>query len=276
MTEPTSRPHIEPVPAEPHPDANLRVVIFAPPDDPQQLSDLLVERLHLHPTDAHIQARAVPGILPGHFTREQADEIVDGARTLGIAAEVHAEADIPRLDDGCAETVHHARCTEAGLEIVDLRNQAERTIGWNDLRLLCVGLVPQEASRHYAASEPDRILTSGRRTWVSSMDVPGHSAPEAWLIGGPAGDAYHIDHARMNYEALGDRKTSSAARNFRLFVEDVVAKARGVYLPPSTRAFLHHGLIRHCEFRSSEELQRYTQFHWLLANRVRQSGAPHF
>ena len=63
--------------------------------------------------------------------------------------------------------------------------------------------------------------------------------------------------------------TGSASRNFRLFIGDIVARSSSAYLPPATRAFLEHGLLRHYEFHDSEELQRYTQFHLLLANRTR-------
>ncbi|MFQ5733276.1 MAG: hypothetical protein ACE5KM_15145 [Planctomycetaceae bacterium] len=272
MNQPSpSTPDVDPVADDAVGEPSCNVVVFALPDDPGRLGDLLVEQLGVHPTDAHIQAHAVPGLLPGRFTRRQAAELVKGVRQLGVSAEIVEDADIPRLEP--ARTIHHARCTERGLEIVDLRGRVEPFIPWNEVRLLSVGYVPLETARH-SLVEPAGLVTSGRRTWASSVEVASLSGPEAWLICGQAGDAYRIDNNLMNYEYLGDRMTGSATRNFHLFVEDVVAGAQDAYLTPAIRAFLDHGLLRHFEFRGSEELQRYTQFHLLIANRARQAAAP--
>lgn len=244
------------------------VVVYASPDDPRAFGEHLVEKLGMHPTDAQIQARAVPGLLPGRFTPEQADEVLRAVQELGLSAEILTDADIPELD--AAKAIHHARCDEGGLEIVDSRDRVERRFGWNDVRLLSVGYVPLEVDHRYP-TDPTGMLTSGRRTWVSSLEISSLSGPEAWLICGSEDHAYRIDHNLMNYEYLGDRKTGSATRNFRMFIEDVADGATRAYRTPAARAYLDHGLLRHYEFRSSDELQRYTQFHILLAHRLRES-----
>jgi hypothetical protein len=77
----------------------------------------------------------------------------------------------------------------------------------------------------------------------------------------------------MNYEYLGSRKTPSATRNFRLFVEDLVQRIPSAYVTPATRAFLEHGPPRHYEFDSTDQLRRYTVFHLLIRLRAENQTA---
>jgi hypothetical protein len=87
-----------------------RVVVFAAPDDPLELSEVLEETLELHATDASVHARAAPGVLPLLLTREKADRLAAGITAVGLGAEVVADTDLPAL--ARATVVHHAACIE--------------------------------------------------------------------------------------------------------------------------------------------------------------------
>lgn len=258
-------------PAENNAAAKNRVVIFAAPAEPEELAELLVEHLQLHPIDARVNARAVPGILPGHFSPEKAHALVEAVSQLGLAAEVIAEEDIPSLER--AEDIHHPRCTEEGLAILDVRGNVERTIPWQDIEMLSIGYVPLEKVRHYVTPSTV-VVRSAPKPIEPEEEVTAFTGPEAWLIVKGEPSVYRIDHKEMNYECLGDRKTTSASRNFRLFVTDLIARTPQAYLTPATHAFLRRGLMRHYLFRSSEELKRYTRFHLLLLRRLMADAPP--
>lgn len=239
-----------------------RVVLFGSPDDPFVLRDLLVSRLGMHPTDALIQARRAPGILPESLSKAAAESFAEVVSETGIHAEAIAECDIPDLAH--PETVHHARCCETGFEIVELHGQKEETVPWGEIELISVGRVPQESHHAVILDEP---VTAGRRAPTPETSYPA-AGPELWLVRRNPLRTIRVSHQRMNYEYLGARKTDSATHNFRLFVEDLLAKSPTAYVTPATRAFVGHGRQRHYEFESTDELRQYTLFHLLLRLRM--------
>lgn len=95
---PSSNQRIDPVASDEAGGPACHVVVFAVPDDPQRLCDLLVEKLGLHPTDAHIQAHAIPGLLPGRLSRPQAADLVSGVRAFGVSAEIIEDSGILHLE----------------------------------------------------------------------------------------------------------------------------------------------------------------------------------
>jgi hypothetical protein len=99
--------------------------------------------------------------------------------------------------------------------------------------------------------------------------VTSVAGPELWVVRCDPLKAYRVDHERMNYEYLGSRATPSATHNFRLFVEDLIGRAREAYITPSTRAFLEHAPTRHYEFDSTDQLRHYTVFHLLIRLRAK-------
>lgn len=220
----------------------------------------------MHPTDAMIRAHSAPGILPDQLSDDEAAHWVQAIGELGLHSEAVPAAEVP--DFGHGEAVHHARLLEAGLEIIEIHGQEEQVVPWPDVALLSVGQVPQEVSRRYVM--PTTTLTAARRTLPPPVDVPLPSGPELWVVGTNPLRPFRIDHKRLNYEYLGERKTDSATRNFRVFIEELVRHAPGAYLTPATRAYLEHGSLRHYEFDSPAELRRYTVFHVMLWQRLRQ------
>lgn len=246
-----------------------RVVVFAAPDDPRELSQVLELALGMHATDALVHARAAPGVLTLGLSREQAERTAAGIVAVGVGAEVVADSELPPL--ARATVVHHAACLETGLEIIELHGREAALINWDDVDLLSVGQIPKESARHFMPNDMTSVK-SGRRTGPSSLETPLSPGPEAWIICARPFRAYRIDHKRMNYEYLHNRKTDSATANFRLFIDDIVARARRAYLTPATRAYVEHGSVADYSFETADELQRATLLHLLVHRRV--AGAP--
>jgi hypothetical protein len=245
-------------------DLNYRVVVFAEPDDPHDLAEVFESVLKMHPTDAMVQARRPPGVLPTPLDREQAERLAGSIVAAGVQAEAVSASELPILEH--VPAVHHARCLETGLEIIELHGWEAALVPWDVIDLLSVGQVPQETSRHFSEAQSTSIK-AGRRTGPTTVETPLPPGPEAWIICSNPFRVYRIDHKRMNYEYLGERKTDSATANFQLFINDVVARARRAYLTPATRAFLERGSVGSYSFESSEDLERFTVLHLLIHRR---------
>ncbi len=224
----------------------------------------------MHPSDAMYHARQAPGILPDVLPQDVAERIAAAVNDLGLHAEAVPQSAIPGFQH--AEAVHHARCLEEGLEIVELHGQQETVVPWSDIDLVSVGQAPQEEERHYIPSDE---VSAARRAAPMDCLVTWLSGPELWLVRRDPLKAFRVDHQRMNYEYLGARKTASSTRNFRVFIGDVLAKAPAAYVTPATRAFVEHGPLRHYEFDSPDQLRQYTVFHLLIRLRAKQQTADH-
>jgi hypothetical protein len=241
--------------------ADCHVVVFAVPEDPQELAQVLTEVLGMHATDAANHARSAPGILPDRLTRHQAEDLAAAIQKIGMRAEVARADELPDFHHG--EVVHHCVCTFAGLEIIEAHGDLETCIPWSEIELICVGVVPQESARHFPTGDMS-VLSAARRSPHPPLDIPASAGPELWFIRRKPFRAFRIDHKRMNYEYLGDRKSDSATVNFQSFLEDLLRYSPQAYVTPSTRAYLVHGPPRLFHFDSPEQLRRYTQFHLMI------------
>jgi len=249
---------------------SFHVVIFAAADDPHDLADVLAEVLRIHHTDAMIHSRLVPGILPDRLSRDDAERLAAAVNELGLHAECVSGSEMPNFGHG--ETVHHVHCQDDGLDIFGLRGGLDDCVPWKEIELVCVGVVPQETTKHYLTSEM-ATLSAARRTSHAPLQVSLPAGPELWFVRRNPFHAYRVDHKRMNYEYLGARKTDSATVNFRLFLEDLVGKVPHAYVTPSTRAFLTHGAERLYQFDTAEHLQRYAQYHYLAHQRASRTAS---
>lgn len=244
--------------------SKFRVVVYAAPDDPQELGDVLARVLGLHPTDALVQARTAPGPLSDELPRETAERLAAEISQIGVRAEAVPTAEIPEFKN--IVVVHHARCLETGLEVLGLNAEEQMLVAWSDVDLISVGQVPQETARHYVTGEMT-ALSATRRTSSGPRDILMTPGPTAWLICRSPERELRIDHKRMNYEYLGKRKTFSATANFRLFLDDVIARARQAYLTPSTRDYLVHGSVSDYSFATPDALKRDAILHLLIRRR---------
>jgi hypothetical protein len=242
------------------------VVVYAAPDDPQELGDVLARVLGLHPTDALVQARTAPGPLVDDLPRDTAERLAADISQIGVRAEAVPAADVPQFKN--VVVVHHARCLDSGLEVLGLNAEEQMLIAWSDVDLISVGQVPQEMARHYVTGEMT-AMSAARRTSPGPRDVLMTPGPSAWFVCKNPDCELRIDHKRMNYEYLGKRKTFSATANFRLFLDDVIARARQAYLTPSTRDYLAHGSVTDYSFASPEALKHDAILHILIRRRGR-------
>jgi hypothetical protein len=245
-------------------NAKYRVVVYAAPDDAQELADVIARVLGLHPTDALIRARTVPGPLIDELPRGTAERLAGEISQIGVRAEALPAASVPEFNS--IVVVHHARCLETGLEVLGVNAQEQMLVPWNDIDLISVGQVPQETARHYVTGEMAAI-SAARRTSPGPRDILLTPGPSAWFVCKNPDRELRIDHKRMNYEYLGKRKTFSATANFRLFLDDVIARARQAYLTPSTRDYLEHGSVTDYSFDSPDVLKQDAILHILIRRR---------
>jgi hypothetical protein len=245
-------------------NSKFRVIVFAAPDDTQALADVIAEVLGLHRTDAMVRARMVPGPLIDELPREAAERLAGEISRIGIRAEALPAENVPEFEN--IVVVHHARCLETGLDVLGLNAEEQMLVPWSDIDLISVGQVPQETARHYVTGEM-AALSAARRTSPGPRDILLTPGPSAWFVCRNPDRELRIDHKRMNYEYLGKRKTFSATANFRLFLDDVIARARQAYLTPSTRDYLEHGSVTDYSFDSPEALKQDAILHLLIRRR---------
>jgi hypothetical protein len=241
-----------------------RVVVFARPDDPAELAEVLNRVLGIHPTDALVHARGAPGALPEKLTRERAEVLVAEIAQLGLSAQALPAAEIPEFEHVVA--VHRSACSDAGLDVQGLHEEQHFAVPWGDIELIAIGQVPQEIARHYATGEM-AALSAARRTSKPPVDLPLPPGAAAWIVCRNPERELRIDHKRMNYEYLGKRKTFSATANFRLFIDDIIARTPHAYLTPSTRDFLERGSVSSYSFDSPEKLKQDAILHLVIRRR---------
>lgn len=248
------------------PGLAFRVATLAAADDPAELAAVLVEKLRLHPTDAQIRVRMLPGLLPDRLGETAARDLAETITGLGVMAEALPEGEVPDFE--FAEVVHHARCLPEGLQIIEFHGQPESLVPWSDFQLMSIGWVEGLETEWRIPRDQYVVVGSAPKLTQPVVPVRGKSGPEMWLVRANPRRGFRIDHQQMNYEYLGARMVHSATANFRKFVDDIIHVAPQLYLTPATRAFLQTGPLNHYEFASSEDLRRYTVFHLLLRDRL--------
>jgi hypothetical protein len=238
------------------------VAVAARTEDPQTLVDLLRGVLRLHPVDAAIAARHVPGVLPTPVTSEQAAQLVAELSAQGVGA---VAVDAARLPD-LAHALHvtHARCRPDGWEGVDLYGNPAELIPWSQFGLLAIGQAPGETTAHYIERGRPSVLSAAPLPEVGQVTTPGHRSLELWLIRSEPLEVYRLIHDHFNYEDLGDAKVESATDNFERLVQKLVGLAPRIRQSPSTRAYLGRDLAGY-DFRSTADLQQHVLLHWALA-----------
>ena len=253
------------------PGSVYRVAIFSRSSDPDAIAGALVGSLGLNRIDAKIHAAQVPGVLPDRLTREQAESLVAAIKATGVTAIAVAQSDIPQLNH--PETIHHAACLDDGLEIIGLSGSRSGFVAWDDLEFLSVGHVPLESAHHYA-SESNVVVRSSPHTFEEQSEGIAVSGPVCWIIARNPQRVFFINHSRMNYDYLGDRKSSSATANFHEFLTDLARLATTAYLTPATHAILDRGSASDYLFKDSEQFKQATVLQFLLHQTVAAARLP--
>lgn len=238
-----------------------RVAVFAVPDDRESLLPILELLPETTTIDARVRLRDLPGVLPGRLDRETAELLVTKFHDAGVEAALIPETDLPTFEHRPAP--HHVRCTQSGIEFVGLGGATELTLPWAELALFSIGVVPVDHS-HHERSAPTAVIQAAPGGRAVESDTRAAHGPEMWLVREAPFQAWHIDHLEMNYEYLGDRKSTSAAANFRLFAQDLAESAPAAYRTPSARAYLESHAAEAYHFVSREAHAKTVQLHVLL------------
>jgi hypothetical protein len=239
-----------------------RIAVFATPDDRTELASVLREQLNLLPTDAAIQARNLPGVLPERLPLAQAQRVSEGIREHGLHAEAFPANSIPELHP--CETPHHLRWPAEGLQLCDLQGRVEHTIPWADIELVSLGQISTMAMGPGAIPPIVTVSAGGHPVPHRDTHSRHSSGLEILILSRNPRRVLRLDQKRLNYEFLGDRRSDSAANNIRLFLAELAQLAPGTYLTPATTAFLSHDVLSRYEFGSFEELERRTVLHALI------------
>ena len=239
----------------------FRVVIFARPDEPDALIDVLTQAFDLNRVDARIQAHAMPGLLPERLNQDQAADVVQKIRAIGLSASAILESSIPNLDH--PEVIHHATCGATGFEIAGLAGSRRSLIAWGDIELMSLGWVALESARHFT-SRSQVVVFSAPHSVEEKIDVASIHGAELWLITKNPDRVYRLDQDHMNYEYLNERMTDSAATNFREFFKDLTRFAQSAYRTPATHAFEDQASVERYRFETSADLKKETLLHLLL------------
>jgi hypothetical protein len=244
-----------------------RLVVFAcSAADREPLADSLVEHLGLTRTDAAVQARLAPGVIRGEFPEAQAHAAAAAIQQLGLQARVLPSTEVPVLHP--LERFHHLRWPETGLEIRDATGTDWETIPWTSLDLVSVGQVPLDSVRHVVARSTTLVSTGRHQTTEAESSVPHSPGLELLLVCRDPFRVLRLEHLHLNYEFLGDRRTSGSAENFRLLITDLLVRAPHAFRTPATQAWLSGESTAAYHFDSPTALERSTQLN-LLIHRLR-------
>ena len=249
----------------------FRIAIFGQIEDPAEVTDVLTAVAGLHPDDALRAAHLIPGLMPMRFPKDIAGAVSEKLNQRGLRTLAVSNTELPSLD--YAQTIHHAYCTAEGLELLGIHGELKRLVRWRDVSLLSAGCVRVEDGQRRPA-DPQVVLHAAPNPQRTVAETALRDALILWVACEQPWQVYRFVHNQLSYQHLGSRKTGSSIRNFGLFLEDLAHQAPHAYLTPATRALLHHGIRRHFEFHSLQELRDYTVFHLLAQRLVRQPSAP--
>lgn len=236
------------------------IVIYDAPSDPHDIAEILTVVAGLSPTDALIHARSAPGVLPDRLSASQSELLIRRLATIGISADAIAPADL--IDFRTPEIVHQARFEAEGL--VFATDHGGGLLPWQQIKVISAGQVPLETTTRLVQSD-DPMFAAGRRTHPGAHRTALPPTMELWLISDQR--PLRIDQTRLNYDALEETKTDSSTENFRRFLIRLKELATTANLTPATIAYLRNDSALKYMFRSTNELERVTQFETLLAQR---------
>ena len=239
----------------------FRLALLEAPADHESASLVLQQSLGLNPIDAKIRVRHAPSVFPEVFDRNLAEQAAAELRSLGGRAAAVPSAAVPRLRG--ARTVHHVRCLDDGFAIVSVSGEVERVIPWTDLRLLSVAHVPVPR-KSFTGVLPDGVLRHVRGIAQTKIADTDEERLEAWLLCEPPFQAYRMDSELMNYEYLGDDRTTFAAHNFREVVRDLREHAPHLALTPTAQAYVEGADISQYRLGSPDAHRDLVLTHWAL------------
>lgn len=243
--------------------ADFRIVVFSLPDDLERLAQALITLPHMDMATARLQTHLLPGIMPHCYSHDTAVGVTAEIERCGGKATAVPACDVPDLTH--AHQTHHVRPTENSLEAMDTSDKPLSCV-WSAISVISVGVLPSSAPSRFRSPS---ALSSGssHRSWNEGVKIASKRRPEAFIVLSDGQPALNMASDEMNYEYLGGRLSTSSSANFKLLIQDVVSRAKGAWITPSTLAFLEHTPLPRSEFRSHEDFRRYTEFQTLFSHR---------
>jgi hypothetical protein len=248
-------------------DNSYRMVIFEAPDDPKAVRDLVSGVTGTHPTDAMMWLARMPGIWPHPLAEGEVRELLDGLYDLGVPAEAWRVDKIPDLSP--PRTIHDAACLPEGLRIKGLRGEPTHWVPWNKIELLSAGrIMLDDEFREVAPLGWAAALAGGLNALIGrappsarrarAMRIPRDPVGELHIVREDPRIAFRVVEDQMNYASLGERRKSSAAENFPLFLSELCTRAERAYVTPATHSLLQNKQPSEHNFPSSHALLDYT------------------
>jgi hypothetical protein len=251
-----------------NPDNPYRLVVFDHPEDPQAVRDLMCAVTGIHPTDAmQWVARSAPGIWPQPLAEGEVRELLDGLYELKVPAEAWRIDLLPDLNP--VRTIHDAACLPEGFRVKGLRGEPTHWVPWDRIEIVSAGrIMLADEFRNVAPPGWAAAISTGLNAMIGraprslrkqrAMRIPHDPVAEVHIVRRDPRVCFRIIENQMNYAALGDRLSTSAAENFPVFLADLCSQAKQAYVTPATTALLEHGNPSEYEFASSHALLEYT------------------
>lgn len=250
--------------------SDFRIVVFTVPEDLEPLERALMALPDMDRATARLQTHLLPGIVPHCYSQDLAAAVVAEIGRCGGKATSVPACDVPDLMH--AHPTHHLRLTNDTLEAMDTSDKWHSCL-WTAISVISVGVVPSSAPSSFRS--PSALASgSSHRSWNEGVKLAAKRRPEAFVVLSDGQPALNMASDELNYEYLGDRRATSSSANFKLLVQDLVSRASGAWVTPSTVAFLEHTPVPRSEFRSHEEFRRYTEFQTLLSRRQMKQPLP--
>ncbi|MGB4709801.1 MAG: hypothetical protein WBH28_15145 [Fuerstiella sp.] len=262
MSVPTNETNSEKTETAP---TDHRVVVFGVPDENTPLKNVLIDVAGMDAATAQVTTRSLPGLLPGALSQHQAASVAASIREIGLSAVAVPALEVPNLSQ--ATQIHHVRVGDGSVEIIDTSDQ-HYSVASESIQVISVGVVPSTAPGHRRPAS-SLAMGSSHHSWNDGAHVPPRKRPEAFIVLS-TGSVLLLASDEMNYEYLGNRKSTSSNANFARLISDLTELAESAWVTPSTRALLDRGPVRHFEFRSRDDFRGYTEFQTLLRGQLGQ------
>ena len=246
------------------------VFISRMPEDREPIVELLVRDFGYHKTDARIRLRHLPGIIPEKFSYEKATQLAAELENADCHVGVVDTNNIPDLTH--TPLLHHVRCEPEGFAILDLGGDVQETHPWSSFIFLTVGAVPIASVKHGAYSQATPPASAAGDPAKAPLRSD-HDTMVLWLVSDAPRRYFRIVEHEMNYEYLGERKSTSSSANFKYLVEDILKFAPQIASTLSVRQYLDGQLKPNFHYDSLEALREATIGQLVVVQDVRKHEA---
>ncbi len=246
------------------------VFISELPDDHEPIVDLLIRDFEYHRTDARIRLRHLPGILPDNFSYEKATQLAAELENADCHAGVVDTNNIPDLKH--APLLHHVRCEPQGFTILDISGNVLEALPWSSFTFLTVGAVPTTSVERGAHSQATPPASAAREPAKAPLRSD-HDTMALWLATDSPERYLRVVEHEMNYEYLGDRKSTSSSENFKHLIQDILNFAPQIASTLSVKQYLDGRPQRRFHYDSLEALRDATVGQLVVVQEVRRHEA---